>query len=206
MTGIVKSALRDQVLAWLEGQVSAPRLSHCLRVEAMAIDLAAHYDVDQSHAAQAGLMHDLAKCFKPERLLAMAVEADIAVDPVDAAHPHLLHAEVSALVARQEFGIEAKDVLDAIANHTLGHPAMSPLSCIIFLADSLEPGRGQTEALNYLRSLSYQDLSTAVYKTCDTTLAHLMERGRPIHPRALLTRNWFLAASRQRSAIQPQAV
>jgi len=162
----------------------------------MAVELASHQGENISDAAQAGLMHDLAKYFKPDKLLSLACEAGLTIDPVDAAHPHLLHADVSALVARREFGVENREVLDAIANHTLGHPAMSPLSCIVFLADSLEPGRGQTEHLNHLRSLCYHDLSTAVYKTCDATLAHLMERGRPIHPRAVLTRNWFLTASR----------
>ena len=201
-----ESALREQVLTWLKAQVPAPRLAHCLRVEAMAVELASHHGETISDAAQAGLMHDLAKYFNPERLLSLAWAAGLPIDPVDEAHPHLLHADVSALVAQREFGVENREVLDAIANHTLGHPAMSPLSCIVFLADSLEPGRGQNEQLNHLRSLCYQDLSTAVYKTCDATLAHLMERGRPIHPRAVLTRNWFLTASRQRSAIQPQAV
>ncbi len=193
-----ESALRDQVLAWLEAQVPAPRLAHCLRVEALAVELANHHGEDPGDAAQAGLMHDLAKFFKPDKLLSLASEAGLPIDPVDEANPHLLHADVSALVAQQEFGVENREVLDAIANHTLGHPAMSPLSCIIFLADSLEPGRGQAEHLNRLRTFCYQDLSTAVHQTCDATLAYLMERGRPIHPRAVLTRNWFLTASRQR--------
>lgn len=201
-----ESALREQVLTWLAAQVPAPRLAHCLRVEAMAVALANHYGLDQSVAAQAGLMHDLAKYFKPQRLLTLASKAGLPIDPVDEAHPHLLHADVSALVAQQEFGVVDRDVLDGIANHTLGHPAMAPLSCIVFLADSLEPGRGHTPQLNHLRSLCYQDLPTAVYQTCDATLTHLMERGRPIHPRAVLTRNWFLAVSQRASAPYPQAV
>lgn len=201
-----ESALREQVLTWLGSQVPAPRLAHCLRVEAMAVELASHHGVDLSDAAQAGLMHDLAKYFKPERLLSLACDAGIPIDPVDEAHPRLLHAEVSALVAQQEFGVQNREVLDAISNHTLGRPAMSCLSCIVFLADSLEPGRGRNKHLDHLRFLCYQDLPTAVYKTCDATLADLMNRDRPIHPRAVLTRNWFLSASLQRSMSQPQPV
>jgi predicted HD superfamily hydrolase involved in NAD metabolism len=172
----------------------------------MAVELASHHGVNVSQAAQAGLMHDLAKYFKPNHLLNLASTAGLAIDPVDEAHPQLLHADVSAIVAEQQFGVNNREVLDAIANHTLGRPAMSSLSCIIFLADSLEPGRGQTEHLNYLRSLCYQDLPTAVYNTCKATLAHLMERGKPIHPRVVLTHNWFLTASRQRSGPQPLPV
>jgi len=172
----------------------------------MAVELARHHGINQSDAAQAGLMHDLAKYFKPDRLLALACDAGCSIDPVDEATPHLLHADVSALVAQQDFGIKNPAILDAIANHTLGRPAMGPLSCIVFLADSLEPGRGHTQPLNTLRSLCYQDLSTAVYKVCDATLNHLIKQGRPIHPRAVSTRNWFLTASRQRLGGRPQPV
>ena len=104
MTGFVNNALRDQVLSWLQGQVSGPRLRHCLRVEALAMKLAVRQGIDQIYAAPAGLMHDLALYFNPECLLAMAIDAGVSVDLVDKAHSHLLHAEVSALVARQEFG------------------------------------------------------------------------------------------------------
>jgi predicted HD superfamily hydrolase involved in NAD metabolism len=193
------SLLREQVLTWLNTQVPAPRVAHCLRVEAMAVELARHYGINQSDAAQAGLMHDLAEYFKPDQLLTLACDAGCSIDPVDEATPHLLHADVSALVAQQDFGVNNPAVLDAIANHTLGRLAMGPLSCIVFLADSLEPGRGNTQHLNTLRSLCYQDLPRAVYKTCDATLNHLIQQGRPIHPRAVATRNWFLTASQQRS-------
>jgi predicted HD superfamily hydrolase involved in NAD metabolism len=186
---------REQVLTWLETHVPRPRLAHSLRVEAMAIDLAQHYSLDLEQAAQAGLMHDLAKYFKAPTLLSMARGAGLPLDPVDEAHPHLLHADVSALVAQQDLGVNHPEVLAAIANHTLGRPAMAPLSCAVFLADTLEPGRGDSSDLNHLRQLSYRDLASAVYQTCDYTFSRLIAKGQPIHPRAVLTRNWFFATS-----------
>ncbi|HEY9762452.1 MAG TPA: bis(5'-nucleosyl)-tetraphosphatase (symmetrical) YqeK [Trichocoleus sp.] len=189
-------ALRETVLDWLATNVPPQRLQHVLRVEEMALELARRHGLCQEAAAQAGLMHDLAKYFKPQRLLQMALAEGIPIDPVDELNPHLLHADVGAIVARDEFGVEDAMVLNAIANHTLGRPGMDALSCIVFLADTLEPGRGDTEALNALRQLSYEDLATAVYRTCDYTLTYLINKKRPIHPRALATRNWFLQASR----------
>ena len=194
-----QGVLRQQVLTWLNSNVPSPRVAHSLRVEAMAIELAQHHGLDREQAAQAGLMHDLAKYFKPEALLAMARGAGLPIDPVDEANPHLLHADISALVARRQFGVDDAAILAAIANHTLGRPAMDDLSCIVFLADSLEPDRGQTPKLNHLRQLSDQNLAIAVYHTCDHTLAGLIDKGRTIHPRAVLTRNWFLASSRSTS-------
>ena len=89
-------------------------------------------------------MHDLAKYFKPQRLLELARAAGLSIDEVDIATPHLLHADVSAIVAQSEFGITNPEILHAIADHTLGRPGMSAMSCIIFLADTLEAGRGDT--------------------------------------------------------------
>ncbi|NCJ07214.1 HD domain-containing protein [Synechococcales cyanobacterium C] len=183
---------REAVLRWLEAEVPGHRLKHILRVEQMSMALAQAYDLDVAKAAQAGLMHDLAKYYRPQRLLALAREAGLAIDPVDEADPRLLHAAVSAVVAQQEFGVQDAEILAAIAHHTLGEPGMSPLSCVVFLADSLEPGRGDTPELKELRKVAHHNLQRAVWMTCDRTLAHLIAQKLLIHPRMILTRNWAM--------------
>lgn len=182
--------MRDQVLTWLADNVPIARLQHSLGVEQMSVELAQHYHLDEQQAAQAGLMHDLAKYFKPNLLLQMARKEGIEIDPVCEVNPHLLHADVSALVARDQFGIHDETVLEAIALHTLGRPGMSDLSCIVFLADSLEPGRGNTPELETLRQVSRKDLHKAVWLTCDYSVKLLLDTRRLIHPRMILTRNW----------------
>lgn len=191
--------LRDRVLFWLQKNVPAARLQHILRVERMAVELAEQHQVNRDQAAQAGLMHDLAKFFKPQRLLDIARAERLDLDPVDLANPHLLHADVGAIVARDEFAIHDAAVLEAIRNHTLGRPGMSALSCIVFLADSLEPGRGDTPELATLRQLSHQDLHHAVWQTCEDSLRYLITHSRLIHPRMILTRNWAMSLARQPS-------
>lgn len=185
--------MRDQVLTWLADNVPASRLQHILGVEEMSVELAKHYGLDVEKAAQAGLMHDLAKYFKPDLLLQMARTANIEVDPICEATPHLLHADVSAIVARDKFGVEDDSVLDAIALHTLGRPGMSDLSCVVFIADTLEPGRGNTPQLEALRQVSQQDLHKALWLTCDYCLKFLLDTRCLIHPRTILTRNWAVA-------------
>jgi predicted HD superfamily hydrolase involved in NAD metabolism len=187
--------VREKVLAWLQDNVPPKRIQHILGVEQMAIELARHYQLDTHIAAQAGLMHDLAKYFKPRHLLELARAEGLPIDEVDIAAPHLLHADVSAIVARDEFGITDPEILQAIADHTLGRPEMSPMSCIIFLADTLEAGRGDTEELQSLRQLSYQNLHRAVWHTCDYSLEYLLSTRCLIHPRTIRTRNWAMTAS-----------
>lgn len=198
--------MRDQVLTWLADNVPDSRLQHILGVEQMSFELAHHYQLDVEKAACAGLMHDLAKYFKPKVLLQMARDASIVgrnpgieIDPVCEANPHLLHADVSAIVARNQFGIQDEEVLEAIALHTLGRPGMSDLSCVVFIADSLEPTRGNTPELEALRQVSWHDLHKAVWLTCDYSLKFLLNSRCLVHPRTISTRNWAIAMSSQKT-------
>lgn len=193
--------MRQKVLAWLAENVPSSRINHILRVEQMAVELAQHYQLDREKAATAGLMHDLAKYFPSKKLLQMAELAGLEIDEVMVASPHLLHADVSAIIARESFGVQDEEVLQAIANHTLGRPGMSPLSCIVFLADTLEPGRGDSAELQALRKTSFANLERAVWLTCDYTFKFLLESPSLIHPRAIATRNWFLQKSKTKQPV-----
>jgi predicted HD superfamily hydrolase involved in NAD metabolism len=197
-TGTEKGArsetnLREKTIAWLRENVSEHRVQHILGVEAMSVELAQIHGLDVEKAALAGLMHDLAKYFKPQRLLEMAEAEGLELDPVDLVNPHLLHADVGAIVARDDFQVTDEEVLMAIADHTLGRPGMSALSCVVFLADSLEPGRGDEPILQELRQHSHQNLITAVWHTCDYGLQHLITARKQIHPRTIRTRNWAMS-------------
>jgi predicted HD superfamily hydrolase involved in NAD metabolism len=193
--GFSRQLPRQQVLDWLSLHVPKPRIQHILRVEQTAIALAKHHQLEVDRAAQAGLLHDLAKYFKPERLLQLAQLEGLELTPVDHSNPHLLHADVSALVARDEFAVTDPEILAAIRNHTLGQPGMSLLSCVVFLADSVEPGRGNSPELTEIRQLCLQDLHQAVWKVCDRTFIHLIQNHHLIHPRMVLTRNWAIQVS-----------
>jgi len=188
---------RENVLAWLSHRVPAARITHILGVEQTAGDLARHHGLDEAKARSAGLLHDLAKYFKPQLLLQMAQKEGLELDSVLEAHPHLLHADASAIVARDEFGIVDREILDAIANHTLGRPNMSQLSCTVFIADTIEPSRGNTAELKSLRETSWQNLYAAVWQTSDYSLKYLLETRCYIHPRTVLTRNWALQMARE---------
>jgi predicted HD superfamily hydrolase involved in NAD metabolism len=196
--------LRERVLSWLADNVSAHRLQHILGVEQMCIDLAHCHQENEEQAAMAGLMHDLAKFFPASRLLQIAQAEGIIIDSICANHPHLLHAEVGAIIARDEFGIKDQDILAAISNHTLGSPQMSRLSCIVFIADALEPNRGDTSELAVMRQVARENLYKSVRQICEYSLRYLINNHKIIHPRAILTRNWALAitnANRDKSKV-----
>lgn len=158
----------------------------------MAANLAAIHNLDPQKAASSRLMHDLAKCFKHQLLLYMAREKGLILDPILETNPHPLHANTGAIVARDTLCLQDQQVLDAIANHTLGGPDMIELSCIVFLGDTLELGRSPTTILKALRQISRKNISKAVYLTCDYTLKKFLGSPTLIYPLLIATRNTFL--------------
>ena len=73
----------------------------------------------------------------------------------------MLHSYVSAWIAQHEFGVTNKDVIRAIAEHTLGSLHMSTLSKILFVADISSKDRKYKDAF-VIRNLALQDLNKAL--------------------------------------------
>jgi predicted HD superfamily hydrolase involved in NAD metabolism len=185
--------MREQVIRWLNKNVPKKRLKHILGVEKMCIDLAKKHNGEIELAAQAGLMHDLAKFFPPQQLLQIAKTHNLTLDSITEKHPHLIHADVSSIIAQEEFGVNNHLILEAISNHTLGQPGMSQLSCIVFIADKLEFSRGDTPQMNKMRQVSQENLYKGLRMVCDYSLSYLLKCNQLIHPRTILTRNWALS-------------
>ncbi len=178
------------VLAWLEDHVSSRRMAHILGVEKTAHALALHHHEDAQKAAWAGLLHDLAKHFPAQKLLAEAARLGLVIDPVCQKNPHLLHADIGAELAQELFGETDAQVLHAIANHTLGNPDMDRLSQILYLADWIEPTRKGPD-VDHLRTIAWDNLDEAVMLGCLYVLEDLTKNGQPIHPRTQRTYDWF---------------
>jgi predicted HD superfamily hydrolase involved in NAD metabolism len=140
------------------------RYAHSVRVARCAELLAARHGADQRKARIAGMLHDLARLYSPEELLAQSQARGFEISAREREHPVLLHARLGAALARELFGIEDRDVLSAIEKHTTGADEMSPLDCIVYLADSLEPGRRFPERAE-LWNLAQRDLESATRET-----------------------------------------
>lgn len=67
---------------------------------------------------------------------------------------------------------------------------MSKLSCVVFVADVLEPNRGDSNRLAAMRLVAQENLYKCVQQTSDYSLEYLLSKQKIIHPRTILTRNW----------------
>ncbi len=166
------------------------RYAHVLRVARFAVTLARAHGVDVAQARTAGLLHDLARLYSNERLLAECRERDMAVDAFEAAHPIVLHARVGAEIARDEYGVDDEAVLEAIRRHTVGGTTMTKLDCVIFLADGLEPGRDFNDR-PILADLAMRDLNAAMRTMLRSSMAYLRSRGSTVAPVTLAALELF---------------
>lgn len=127
------------------------------------------------------MLHDLARLYSPKRLLDECATRKMEIDPFERANPVVLHARLGAALAQEMFKVDDPEILEAIAKHTVGAVQMSPLDCVLYLADGLEPGRDFTERAA-LWALALRDLQAAMSATLTSSLANLRERGIPAAP------------------------
>ncbi|HKU67585.1 MAG TPA: bis(5'-nucleosyl)-tetraphosphatase (symmetrical) YqeK [Candidatus Baltobacteraceae bacterium] len=166
------------------------RYAHCVRVARMSDNLARIHGDDPAKARIAGMLHDLARLYPAERLLRESAQHGVEIDAYAREHPVVLHAPLSAKLAQTLFAVRDAQVLSAISKHTLGAAEMSPLDCILYLADGLEPGRDYPERAE-LAALAERDLSQAMRATIRSTLRYLTQRHLPIAPQTAAAMQTF---------------
>ncbi len=166
------------------------RYAHCVRVARMSENLARRHGADPRKARMAGMLHDLARLYPADRLLRESGERGLCIDAYAREHPVVLHAPLSASIARESFGVQDGEVLSAIAKHTLGAGDMSVLDCVLYLADGLEPGRDYSERAE-LAALAQRDLDEAMRATIASSLRYLTQRHLPIAPQTAAAMRTF---------------
>lgn len=150
------------------------RLEHVLGVNDEAIALAKRYGIDEDRVSIAALLHDIAKKMTLEELRKYMVLGGFD----QSVHPKTWHAYVGAYLAHEEFQIIDEDILEAIMVHTTGHPTMSPVAKILFVADFIERRTRDFPGVQRLRELAYHDLNACIcYK-----LNHLITQIAEPHP------------------------
>lgn len=181
----------EKIKEKLEDSLSPKRFIHSINVMNSSIYLAKKYDEDIRLAAIAGLLHDCARDIRGKDIFDICEKYNIKVDDISSLQTELLHGPIGSILARREYGIEDKPVLNAICNHTLGCENMSKLDKIIFLADYIEPGR-KFKGVEKIRKMAEINLDKAVLLSYDNTFRYCIKKGCLIHPKAIFARNQIL--------------
>ncbi|HEY9789720.1 MAG TPA: bis(5'-nucleosyl)-tetraphosphatase (symmetrical) YqeK [Candidatus Obscuribacterales bacterium] len=203
-SGVPENITADSLSAWIAPRVSPKRFRHIEGVVAVAEKLAPKAGCDVFAATVAAWLHDACKEMKAPELVERARLYYLALDPILEHNGHLLHGPVSAEVAKRELGVVNRDILEAVAQHTLGAIDMSPLSKVIFLADCLDDSRPSSYTQPIWQALDFDgrfNMDAAIVVAIDEGLKYLIDDNKPIHPKTVTVRNYYLpAASRAAGA------
>lgn len=120
-------------------RMSEKRFIHTKSMAQLAVEIAISNQLDPNKAYVAGMLHDIAKEMddkKAEKIMKKHFS-----EYYDMPHP-VWHQWLSYYVAKKEFHLHDKEILQAIINHTTASLDMSLLDMCIYVADKFDPSRG----------------------------------------------------------------
>ncbi len=167
----------------IKSVLSEKRFNHSLGVAEVSRELAEIYGVPVDKAIVAGVLHDVAKEIKGPELIRLCNEAGVELKPVEIENTALIHSKYGAYLAKTKYGIDDEDILNAISNHTVGRPGMSRLEEIVFAADYIEPGRGDTlKRINEIREVIKTDITRAIFMIYENQFEYFKTEGKTVDP------------------------
>ena len=151
------------------------RFFHSRNTAVLAWDLALRFGQDCRKAYIAGICHDLCKNMKDDELIRLAGRDGGKISILEKRKPGLLHGRAAAILIKRKYGIEDREILDAVRYHTTGVWDMGDLEKIIYIADKIEISRSGLEP-ELREMISNADLETLFKSVLDDTVAHLRAR------------------------------
>ncbi len=166
----------------LKEKLAAKRFEHSLGVEYTAGTMAFMYGIDYEKALIAGLLHDCAKYVSNDKKISKCEKRGIPISECEYKNPELLHAKLSAVYAKEKYGVTDEDILSAITYHTTGRPAMTTLEKIVYIADYIEPNRTELPEMDIIRQEAYSDLDQCLLHILHNSVHYLCKKGAAVDP------------------------
>lgn len=181
----------------LKSTLSEKRYKHSLGVCNEAVKLAEKYGADTEKAYTAGLLHDCAKDYKTDKQIELCRKYGVALDEITLACKPVIHAPLGAKIAEKDYGVDDKDVLDAIMCHTVAKERMSLLEKIIYIADMIEPMR-DFDGVEELRKTAYENIDKAFILGLKQSIVFNAQKNKIIHPDTISAWNYILMNEKQK--------
>ena len=171
--------LTESVRKYALAAVSEERYKHSVRVAQTCAKLCAHFGLNEQIGFFVGIAHDICKSMNDEALLKTAALDGEPFLKIESSRPSLLHGRAAAVLLRDNWNVEDKDVLEAVANHTFGKVGMCDLAKLLYVADKIEPGRENVteEYTARLMAMSVNQMTAAVVKE---SMDYLKSKGKKV--------------------------
>ncbi len=151
-------SLVPRLREFVRANVKPDRFRHTEGVVNTAVKLAVRYGADPEKAEIAAWFHDAFR-----------------------SAGNLEHGPLAAEKIQELFGVDDPEIIEAIRNHTTGHPGMSLLDKVIYIADSLEPSRDFPH-VDELRKIMYADIDECLYSLMLRTREYVTGIGSSFSP------------------------
>lgn len=187
--------LREEV----RKRVTPKRYIHILGVEEKAAELGKKYGADKNKVRIAAILHDVAKSMSVDELERICREEySDELTPEDIEITPILHGFVGEYIAKKEFGIEDRDILDGIKYHTIGKKGLGIVGRIIYIADAIEKNRDYP-GVEELRYETDRDLDEGIISEVNHKDEYLKKRGGKSHRNTLEMRDWLIESRQRRN-------
>ncbi len=183
----MESKKEAKVLDFLKRTLTDERRRHVLGVVELAGKLAERFGLDSDRVRLAGALHDVARCWTQEELHRYTRKYRVRVPDLKFIlkyQPILLHSYVGAHIARRRFKIKDREILSAIAKHSLGSIKMTAFEKCVYMADLLAPDRDFYGA-DRLRETVFKDLDLAFREGIAVKIRYVLGRNEPLHPEVI---------------------
>lgn len=168
----------------IKSQLSKRRFEHCVAVGGFAKKLAEKHGWDPQKAELAGLFHDIAKEWSPQKLIIYVKRHHLRIpqfNQIIKTSPNMLHSYVGAHFAKANGWVRDGECLKAIRSHTLGAVPMGLAQKIIYVADFASPDRTFKRA-SQIRKIALGNINEGFSTSLEYKIRYQLKKHKAVHP------------------------
>ena len=165
----------------VKSKMSLKRFTHTLGVVEMSEKLAKIYNADIEKCKVAALLHDICKEMDMEYIKNICKNNFMnELSEEDLENNEILHGFTGAYYAKNELGINDKEILSAIKYHTVGEKNMTLVEKIVYIADAIEYGRNYPSVAE-IREETFKNLDKGILMEIEHKERYLKSVGKKSH-------------------------
>ena len=134
--------IKDDVVNLLNENKKEETAIHCVKVAEICAALAEIFKLDKTIAYACGMLHDISNIMNPSDMLGYAENNSWYIDESERKYNFILHQRISAVAARDHYGISDKNILSSIECHSTLKANASEYDMLLFLSDKISWDQG----------------------------------------------------------------
>jgi hydrolase, HD family len=170
------------------------RYYHTIGVIEMALTLnnVHKLNISQKKIILASAFHDIAKLLDKKTMWDILSKYYTSELELLKDYPQIWHSFVGEIYAKEKYGIDDIEVLNAIKYHTTGHKDMTKLEKVVFVSDYIEKITRKEQVMIETRKIAFKSLDQAVIKILENTILYLRQNKKKVYYLTNETYNYYL--------------